>query len=281
MRTIAFLVLDRHAAFLADPLTDQLIAGVGDVAREKMYSVLIQSARPGEHDIDFFGALRDGRVDGAVIQLSGKRSIRREYLEEARSLGLPIVVIDEENLPPGLLSVRAEQKHGARVLTDHLIQSGHRRIAFIGAEIPWAVVEQRVAGYRASLRASSIPFDTRYLLLKAGYKALGGEELATFLLKRSRSSRPTAIICGSDLLAAGAMFAAKSLGLSIPKDVAIAGFNDFEFSAYLDPPLTTIRVPAYEMGVTAATSLIAVLQEEEVDLTPQLLPTEMVLRGSA
>jgi LacI family transcriptional regulator len=214
-------------------------------------------------DTDFFHPLREGRVDGVIIQLSGPRAVRRRYISEAQTSGVKAVVIDETGLPAGVLGVRAYQQSGARELTEHLLDSGHTRIAFLGTEVPWAVVEQREAGYRAALRGRGITPDKDIIVLGATYDAKGGEASATRLLGGER--RPTAIVCSSDLLAAGAMRAAKSLGYRIPADVAIAGFDDFEFSAYLDPPLTTVHVPAYEMGAAAAALLIDSIQGSHDD----------------
>jgi len=278
VRTIAFLVLDEHAGFLADPLTDQLIAGIGDVARDSAYGVLLQSARPGALDGDFLRPLREGRAGGAAIQLSGPREIRRRYIDEARSLGLPIVVFDEIGLPDDVMSIRAHQHRGARQLTEYLLNAGHKRVAFIGAQVPWAVVEQRVAGYKAALNANGLRVDPSYVLLEAGYNAKGGEELAKRLMQRKVP--PTAIICGSDLLAAGAMHGVKSLGLRIPADVAVAGFDDFEFSKYLDPPLTTVSVPSYQMGTMTARMIIQEIEGEGSSEDIAVFPTELVVRSS-
>jgi DNA-binding LacI/PurR family transcriptional regulator len=279
IRTLAFLVLDEHAGFLADPLTDQLLAGVADVARERRYGVLMHGSRPGELDGEFLRPLREGRADGAVIQLSGPRALRRGYIDEARALGVSVVVIDETGLPPGVLGVRAHQWRGARTLTEHLLDRGHRRVAFVGARVPWAVVEQRVSGYRAALRARGIVPREDLVLLEAGYHAADGEGLAARLLGTRRP--PTAILCGSDLLAAGVLHAVKAAGLRVPADIAVAGFDDFEFSRYLDPPLTTVRVPAYEMGTRAAELLIAAVEGAGTAKAPPVFATSLVVRASA
>jgi DNA-binding LacI/PurR family transcriptional regulator len=277
-RTIGFLVVDDHAGFLADPLTDQLMAGIADVARDHAYGMLVQGGRPVMDDTDFFHPLREGRVDGVIIQLSGPRALRRRYIAEAQTSGVKAVVIDETGLPDGVLGVRAYQQSGARELTEHLLDAGHTRIAFLGTAVPWAVVEQREAGYRAALRGRGITPHKSWIVLGATYDAKGGEESAARLLEGN--GRPTAIVCSSDLLAAGAMRAAKSLGYRIPADVAIAGFDDFEFSAYLDPPLTTVHVPAYEMGAAAAALLIDSIQGSDTVGEGCAFRTSLVVRGS-
>lgn len=278
VRTIAVLVLDEHAEFLTDPQMDLLIAGVGDVARDQSYGVLIQGAQPGRRDADFLRSLHEGRADGAVIQLSGTPALRRAVIDEARMQGLDLVVIDEVDLPPDVMGVRADQQRGARELTEHLLARGHRRFAFIGVRMPWAVVEQRVAGFRSALAAHGITVHESSIVLEAGFEAAEGERLAARLL--ASPDHPTAILCSSDLLAAGAMQAAKSAGFRVPEDVAVTGFDSFSFSAYLDPPLTTVRVPAYEMGRRAASSLIERLEGRATGASQIVLPVEMVFRTS-
>ncbi|MCX6431354.1 MAG: LacI family DNA-binding transcriptional regulator [Actinobacteria bacterium] len=277
-RTIAFLVLDEHVAFLADPLTDLLIAGAGDVARDHGYGVLVQGARSDQLNAELLSPLFEGRADGAVIQLSGPRSLRREIIDLASSAGLSIVIIDETGLGAGVMGVRAQQETGARQLAEFLIEAGHARIGFIGAAVPWAVVEQRLAGFRTAMRRAGLQVDPDLILLEATYQARDGEALARRLLESKKP--PTAIMCATDLLAAGAMRAARTLGLDVPKDVAVTGFNDFEFSEYLQPPLTTVRVPAYEMGRTAASMLISAIENRTPSEQTAVFPTELVLRGS-
>lgn len=278
VRTIAVLVLDEHTEFLADPLMDLLIAGVADIARDRGYGVLIQGARPGRHDESFLRSTREGRADGIIVQLSGTPAVRRSLIDEARALGVDVVVIDEEGLPADVMGVRAEQASGMRALTERLIAQGHRRFAFIGARMPWAVVEQRVAGFREAIAAAGLTVEEDRILLEAGFEASEGETLAARLL--ALPDRPTALMCSSDLQAAGALRAVKSAGLRIPEDVAVTGFESFSFSAYLEPPLTTVRVPAYEMGQRAARMLIDRVEGQEAGHPHLVLPTELVLRGS-
>ncbi|MFO1536997.1 MAG: substrate-binding domain-containing protein, partial [Actinomycetota bacterium] len=133
--------------------------------------------------------------------------------------------------------------------------------------------------FRAALAAHGMEPEAVSVVLEAGFEAGEGERLAARLL--ASPDRPTASLCSSDLLAAGAMQAARSAGCRVPDDVAITGFESFSFSAYLDPPLTTVRVPAYEMGRRAASALIARLGGRDPGAPHTVLPVEVVHRGSA
>ena len=279
--TLGFLVLDEGARFLADPMTDLIIAGIGDIARDHGYSLLIQAARPDPNDADrLFSPLLEERVDGALLFLSGAPAVRRKTIRRMHELGFRFVVF--EQAPSGLpvVSVTAENRVGARLLAEHLLERGHRRIAFVSTRTPWPMVEERLRGYRDALVTAGVAAPE--LEVNEGvWDPADGARMAERLL--DLADPPTAIMCGNDLLALGAMQAIRSRGLRIPDDMAVAGFNDFEFARFVDPPLTTARVPGYELGRVGAENLIGQLAGHEAPATPVrvTLPVELQLRGSA
>jgi DNA-binding LacI/PurR family transcriptional regulator len=282
--TLGFLVLDEGARFLADPMTDLIIAGIGDVARDHGYSLLIQAARPDPEDIDgLFAPLLEERVDGAFLFLSGPPSIRRRTIRRMVSLGFVFVVFEQAPARVPVVSVTADNRGGARALARHLIAAGHRRIAFISTRAPWPMVEERLRGYHDALREAGIARDPALELSDGVWAPADGSAMADRLL--GLESPPTAIMCGNDLLALGAVRAARVRKLRVPKDVAVTGFNDFEFAQFADPPLTTVAVPGYELGKLGAEGLIAQLGrgEESVPAAGRrlTLPVEVKLRGSA
>ncbi len=276
---LSVLVLDELSAFLADPLTHRLVAGVNDVARESGYGVLIELGQGAEGSQHLFESLKDGRADGAVIQLYGPRATRKRCAIEASALGVPVVIIDDTALPAGTLSVRASQESAAAELTHLLASQGRDRIAFVGDAVTWAGVEQRLAGYRSALRKLGIAFDKSLVHLEARDHAVDGERLAQAILRAP--TPPSAIMCSSDLIAAGALRAARGLGLRVPQDLAITGFDDSPFAPSLDPALTTVSIPAYEMGRTAADLLLRAIRRDTIDHPHVVLPTALMRRDSA
>ncbi len=279
--TLGFLVLDEGARFLADPMTDLIIAGIGDVARDHGYALLIQAARPDPDDADrLFSPLLEDRVDGAFLFLSGAPSVRRRTIRRVDELGFSFVVFEQAPAGVPVVSVTAENRAGARQLTEHLLGRGHRRIAFVSTRTPWPMVEERLRGYREALSAASV-VAPELEITDGVWDPADGARMAERLLDLPEP--PTAIMCGNDLLALGALQAARIRGLRVPDDVAVTGFNDFEFAQFADPPLTTVRVPGYDLGRLGAESLIGRLGGEEPPagggrLT---LPVELQLRGSA
>lgn len=278
--TLGFLVLDEGARFLADPMTDLIIAGIGDVARDHGYSLLIQAARPDPDDADrLFSPLLEERVDGAFLFLSGAPSVRRKTIRRVHEHGFQFVVF--EQAPAGLpvVSVTAENRVGARRLAEHLLERGHRRIGFVSTRTPWPMVEERLRGYREALAAAGV--EASELAVTEGvWDPADGARMAERLLELP--DPPTAIMCGNDLLALGAMQAIRRRGLRIPADVAVTGFNDFEFARFVEPPLTTARVPGYELGRIGAENLIGRLGDHEAPVSGVrvTLPVELKLRGS-
>lgn len=278
-QALSVLVLDEQSAFLADPTTHLLIAGVGDVAREFGYGMLIELGQVSDAQGSWLESLKNGRADGAVIQLYGPRATRKRCAIEAVKLGVPVVIIDDTALPADALSVRASQESAAAELTRLLAAQGHDRIAFIGDAVTWAGIEQRLSGYRTTLRKLGIPFDKSLVRLEAQDHAFDGERITDALLRSSNP--PSAIICSSDLIAAGALRAARNQGLRVPQDLAITGFDDSSFAPLMDPALTTVSVPAHEMGRAAAELLIRAIEGNVIEQHSFVLPTTLVRRDSA
>ena len=280
--TLGFLLLDEGSAFLADRMTDLIIAGIGDVARDAGYSVLIQAANPEPDRIDgLFAPLLENRVDGAVLFLSGKPALRRRVVRRIAELGFAFVSFERFPSTWSVPSVTADNREGTRRLVEHLVSRGHRRIAFISTRTAWPMVDERILGYRDGLKDAGIALDPGLEVAEGVWNPTDGSSMAHGLL--TSEDRPTAIMGANDLLALGAMQAAKNLGLRIPRDVAVTGFNDFEFAEFVEPPLTSVSVPGYELGRIAALSLLEQLAPGYVrPSSAQVnLPVEVKLRGSS
>jgi len=278
-QTLAFLVLDQDSRFLADPMTDLIIAGIADIARDRDYALLVQSGRPNAACDALLTPLLEHRADGAFLFLSGEPSLRDWYVRRVSAIGTRAVVFEEVVDAPSVTCVTAANRSGGQRLADHLISRGHQRIAFVAAEVAWPMVEQRRLGYRDALAAAGIPADPTLELCAGSWGTASGEQLVAALL--GVAAPPTAFMCGNDLLALGVIAALRHRGLRVPADIAVTGFNDFEFAAYVDPPLTTARTPGYEMGRAAATNLIAAIEATEPVASHVEFPVELVLRRTA
>lgn len=272
--TLCFLLLDEGNRFLADPMTDLVIAGIGDVARERGYGLLIRAALPNEPDPSLLKPLLENRADGAFLFLSGEPELRRWYVGKLTELAFPFILL-ETSKQPQLRSVTAADRDGARQLTEHLIAAGHERIAFLTTAVPWPMLEQRLLGYRDALDAARL----HPLVFTGGaWTPASGAVQASQILDGRRA--PTAMMCGNDLLALGAIQAVRERGLSVPDDIAVTGFDDFDFAEFTDPALTTVRIPGYDIGRTACEALVDVLEGKPRRRRHLVLPVELKLRAS-
>jgi LacI family transcriptional regulator len=174
--------------------------------------------------------------------------------------------------------VDVDNINGARKAVEYLINLGHRRIGIITNAPPqYTASAHRLEGYRRALLKHGLPLEeelVRYgdFTEESGYAAM--RELLDL------ASPPTAVFVASDLVAFGALAAIRERGLAIPQDMAVVGFDDVRLARYITPPLTTVRLPAYELGARAVEMLIKMVEGEELVETQVLLPTELVIRES-
>ncbi len=254
-RTFGFLILDDSSRFLADPLTDLFMSGLGDVLRDQGYALLIQASRQDNPVEQLLVPLHEGRVDGAVVFLSGPASMRGRYIQRFRKLTVPLLLVQEHELADaGVSVISADDFGGARDLCMHLIERGHRRIGFLTADRRWSAIEARYGGYLAAHKEAGLDPDPSHIVWQGTFDPISASDIAGAILEGA--SRPTALMCGNDLIALGALRAAHERGLSVPDDLAVTGFDDFDFAVAVTPSLTTVAIPAYEMGRLAARVMI-------------------------
>lgn len=273
---------------IADPFWAEVTRGIEDYAHQAGYGILIASSyEDAAREQNSMKLFRHKRVDGIVV---GASSSGPEALNSARAHHLPVVFINSEHIDPDEAAdpmpaleaehpsayLVADDAHGAMLVTAHLLALGHTRIAYIGARDRASSV-RRLNGYRQALEQSGLTLDETLVVI-TGEGANDGELGAFRLL--TREARPTALFCYDDMTALGALRAARALQLRTPSDVSIVGFDDIPIAAYLDPPLTTVRQPMYEMGQQAMSMLVALLQGAD---PPRYvtMPGELVVRSSS
>ncbi len=212
---------------------------------------------------------------GAVLILPPESPADLEALA-ARSY--PLVVVDPRTaVPRGMVSVSAAHFSGARAVTRHLIELGHRRIGVVTGPRHWRTRDDRVGGHLAALAEAGVLGDSVFMrygepATKTGVRA-GGELL-------DLRPRPTAVVCFNDKVAVGVMEAAVARGLRVPADLSVAGFDDIDVSRATTPRLTTVRQPLQEMGRTAVTMLMRQLDGHTHEALSMELETRLVVRES-
>jgi LacI family transcriptional regulator len=168
-------------------------------------------------------------------------------------------------------------RFGAQLATQHLVDLGHRRIGYINGMEDWIEAQNRLSGYRDVLVKYGLPVDEA-LIKQGNWGVDSGYEAAQELL--ALQERPTAIFAANDIMALGAIYAIQKAGLEVPADVAVVGYDDRDFAAWIRPALTTIRMPSYEMGQAAARLLLQQIAKEELEDTTQITG-ELIIRESS
>ena len=241
---------------ITDPFVAEVVQGIEDTALENDYSVILaSSAGEPDREVAAVEMLRAKRVDGVMVTSSRVGAL---YLEHLERIGVPVVLINNHNEQSGryTFSVSVDNQHGGHLATRHLIERGHRRIAYISGTIDQSDSAGRLEGYRQALEENDIPFDPT--LVVPGNGRLDGGERALHALT-SLGSPPTAVFCYNDVTAIGLMCAARQAGLSVPEHLAVVGFDDIPLATYVCPPLTTVAQPQRDMGRQAMNMALALI----------------------
>jgi len=250
----------------------ELLKGISTAATGSGYELLAYSAlAPGGISAGWerrsLSRLAGTLIDGAII-------VTPTLLMPTTSI--PVIAIDPHTGLGGPATIDSDNIGGARVATRHLIELGHRRIAHIRGRSDLASAQQREAGYRESLADADIPFDMT-LVCDGGYQAALTTDAARKLL--TRVDRPTAVFAANDISALGVLKVARELGLRVPGDLSVIGFDDIPESANSMPPLTTIAQPLHDLGAQALQMLVKLLAGEIVPRQVHL-PANLVVRAS-
>lgn len=254
-----------------DAFLPETIRGIAGALRSARYRILVEPISDGA--TTYAELVRSRHADGLIVSgprvdATGLAAIERE--------GFPVVI---HGHVPGLdvPSVDVDNQAGARVAVEHLIALGHRRIGCVtNAPLACTAAAECLEGYRAALRDAGIELDPA-LVVEAAFDARSGHVAMSGLLARGGLD---AVFVASDVVALGAVAAIREAGLVVPDDVAVVGFDDIPLAAYFDPPLTTVHLPAHDLGTTVGTTLLDRIAGRPVpDRT--LLPTELVVRSSS
>jgi LacI family repressor for deo operon, udp, cdd, tsx, nupC, and nupG len=245
---------------ITDPFVAEVVQGAEDAAQENGYSVILaSSASEPERELAAVEMLRAKRVDGVIVTSSRVGAL---YLEHLERIGVPVVLVNNHNAQSGryTFSVSVDNQHGGHLATAHLIERGHRHIAYVRGPADHSDDAERLAGYRQALDEAGIPFDPA-LLLPGNGRLDGGERAHAALADLAEP--PTAAFCYNDMTAIGLISAARRAGPSVPWDLAVVGFDDIPLAAHIHPPLTTIAQPQHRMGRQAMGMALALMTADD------------------
>ena len=216
--------------------------------------------------------LRTGLVDGAIIIVPPDFE---KVVNKLNQCELPYVVVDHHSEAPDEASVTATNRKGMLEATRYLLALGHRRIGFIAGRMDIACTHERLQGYQDGLEEVGLRFE-QDLVRQGDYLQPSGFRHAKALL--DMDNPPTALLVSNDMMAYGALEAARARGLSIGRDVSIIGFDDVFLSSQTYPPLTTVRQPLSEMGEVALDMLVDLVESRRMLNLRRKLPSELIVR---
>ncbi|AER30720.1 LacI family repressor for deo operon, udp, cdd, tsx, nupC, and nupG [Pantoea sp. PA1] len=260
---------------ICDPFFSEIIRGVEVAASKAGYLVLIgDCAHQKPQEWTFLNLMLTRQIDGIV--LLGAQLPFDVSPEEQRNLP-PMVMAIEFSPEMSLPTVNIDNLTASFVAVNHLLQLGHKRIACLTGPEDVALCQYRLQGYVQALRRSGISVDPTYIV-RGDFTFESGVDAINQLLALPQP--PRALFCHSDIMAIGAISQAKRLGLRIPEDLSVVGFDDIELSRYCEPPLTTVKQPCFEIGCEAVRLLLNELQGNSIHNGSTLLDAELVVRGS-
>jgi len=258
---------------LYNPILEKFLQSIIDIAERHDHNVLTFAwQQEGDRLEKYRDLIQSGRVDGLILSSIDFDDSRVAYLKD---LNFPFVAFGRANPKWDFAYIDVDGEAGLRLMTEHLLALGHRRIAVLAWSEGSRTGEDRLKGYHAAMQQAGIPFEEGWIQRGENIVSTGYEH-ANRLLQLSLAKRPTALIGMSDTLAVGAMNAARHLGLTVGQDISIAGFDDTPLSQYLQPSLTTVRQPIWEVGQRAVELLLQIMNgilpaKSQLLLTPRVI----------
>jgi LacI family transcriptional regulator len=266
--TIGIIIPD-----ISNPYYAEIVRGIQDVADREGYAVTLHNTDSRQEGIiRYIYLLREKSADGIIF--SGGIINGQETLSALKELRDKVVVIGRHDVD--FPAVMVDNIGGMTQAVRHLIAIGHRQIGFIGGPDGSTTALDRLAGFRDAMTRSGLTFAPR-LVKKGTWNPESGYLLGTRLLKAKR--RPTAIVAANDQMAFGAIKAAKELGLMVPEDLAVVGFDNIPLSSYFNPSLTTVEIPMHDLGAAAMGMLLNLISKEPFEKS-KLFKTALLVRGS-
>jgi LacI family transcriptional regulator len=255
-----------------EPFSAELLKGVARAIHGTGYELVVFSGCGRANDQvgwerRYLQRVSGTLCDGAILVTPSSVDV---------TYGAPVVAVDHNVLSSSLPTIDAENLSGAVRATEYLLELGHRRIGFLAGRPDLESARLRERGYRTALRKAGIKIDPSLIRI-GGYQVDSAAEAARQMLEAQ--DRPTAIFAANDVSALATISVAGSLGVRVPEDLSVIGFDNVPESALSDPPLTTIEQPIRQMGFEATEILIRLIAEQEVP-EHTMLPTRLVVRGS-
>jgi LacI family transcriptional regulator len=276
LRTRATRVLGVIVSDVPNPFFTSMVRGVEDAAQESGYSVMLantdEDLAKEQRYLEVFAA---EQIAGVVLAPASVTATRIDVLS---SRGIPAVTFDRRMRTADLDRVTVNNRRAAEKATEHLIEQGCRRIAFISGRPGISTASERLAGYQAGLRRAGLPVEPG-LVADGGFRVGGGRDAAAWLL--GQDPRPDGLLVANNLMTVGAVEALDDLHVRMPDDLALVGFDDLGWAVDMRSRVSTVNQPTYDIGRRATELLLGRVQGERSPARSIVLPTTLTVRESS
>jgi LacI family transcriptional regulator len=270
------LILPTPGLRFTDPFFSELIAGVGSQAAAADFDLLLSTHNPTHDELKLYEhMIASRRVDGFVIARTRQKDPRIQYLQDTE---MPFAVFGRADTTPDYPCIDVDGVAGQKMLTEHFIKRGHRRIAYITPPRSLMFAQYRLEGYLSALRGHGLPIDDD-LIVAGILDEDSGWQRAHELLKMPNP--PTAIMTGNDVMAFGVMRTIQELGMQVGDDVAVGGFDNLPLAEYIHPGLTTVHQSIYEIGRQLTEILLQIITGQPPQNLALLIQPELIIRESS
>lgn len=260
---------------IQNPFFTAVVRGIEDVAYRDGYSlILCNSDEDPEKEKLYINVMRSEEVAGVILASASEAA---PQVDDLITYNIPVVAVDRQIADKQIDSVLAANIEGAREAVAYLIKLGHRHIGFVGLPLTHTPGKERYEGYSLALREHNLKLSTDLVCI-ADAKQQGGYEHTRDLL--ANQPHITALFVANNLMTLGALNAIRERGLKIPDEISVIGFDDMPWASLLQPPLTAVAQPTYELGQRAAELLLGRLKERNKPAVLEHLPTQLIVRGS-
>ena len=274
-RTIGVVIPEIAHFFFAT-----VICGIEDLAAERGYNVILcHSNEQYEKEVKDARALFSHRVDGLLVSIS-KSTTDFEHFKPFLEQQRPVIFFDRVPKDFEATTVTVKDKQGAYLATEHLIQQGCKRIVHLAGPEKLSISMERLNGYQQALQEHGLPLDPKLVIdCNHGAHLDESDQIVTGLLEQGLEF--DGVFANNDLTAVGAIKAIKRKGIKIPHEVAVIGYSDWPLAALVEPALSSIHQPGYEMGTLAAELFFELLNDPEGPIQHKVLDTHLVARESS
>lgn len=275
--SFAMVIIDESEAYLADAFASNMVPGFTDALNRRGYSAVLHGCKL--KDFDKTVVVRHLQVDGYCIFASGDASARKSLIKKLSDLNQPIVMVQEtlDTVPEDFAIVRQDDYSGGLQLADHLMARDVRKILVLAPMLEWPAIEARIAGLRAGITQANKTAEVTIVNTRSEGLV---DAMAGLRSHLETNPMPDAIAAANDHIGIAALRLLREMGMNVPADVLVTGFNDFAFRDYATPLLTTVSSPARDLGMAAAEALIARVEEGSFPQRETLLSVQLKLGES-